>query len=202
MVALTRLRNKTDRPVKKNRVFGQSLGFVWQAATAAVWIATAAVWIATSPVCTLNAIAQTKTHPFDASAKQIDKQGVTGVDSAYSHLTKAKALYQSNSYRAAGLEYQKSLALKSTPEAYIGLGKVAEKLEGSGAGKSDFLKAVSIDPNSVVAHRELGIYCLNNRELTRANSELSMALNLDRTDSVICAITCFSKAKFKLLKMR
>jgi len=98
------------------------------------------------------------------------------------HLARAKSLFDGNHLRAAQLEYEKSLAARRSPEAYIGLGKIAEKLVGPAAARAQFEEAVKVDPSSIQAHRELGLFCLNNRDLVEANNQLTKVLQMDGGD--------------------
>ena len=99
-----------------------------------------------------------------------------------SRLQTANNLYSQGRYQEAEVEYKASLAVKPTAEAHIGLGKVAQKLQGDTAGKAHFEHALEVDSNSSHAHRELGVHHLKSNDLATANSELSRALILDPKD--------------------
>lgn len=122
------------------------------------------------------------TSATESFASQAARPEVADQDSATSHLEKARFYFDQNQYREAQAEFQKSLDIERTPEAYFGLGQVSEILYGIGSGKKQFEEAVKLDPNSAMAHRQLGIYFLSHRELTGANHELSTALVLDPSD--------------------
>ena len=97
-------------------------------------------------------------------------------------LKTADALYSAGRYHEAEVEYKASLGVKPTPEAHVGLGKVAEKTQGAGQGKHHFEKALELDSNSHHAHRELGIAHLTKGDVVSANSALSRAVILNPND--------------------
>jgi tetratricopeptide (TPR) repeat protein len=137
-----------------------------------------------------NALMQARTAlsaiPNDPEATQILSQlyKKAGVDpnDVSSRLKTANTLYQQSRYAEAEVEYKASLAVKPTSEAYVGIGRVHEKLSGAGAGKQFYEHALEIDSNSAAAHREMGMHHLANNDVVSANSELSRALILDPQD--------------------
>ena len=124
--------------------------------------------------------------PNDPEAHQVLAQLYKKVgadpDDVQNRLKTAKALMDQSRYQEAEVEYKASLAVKPTPEAHIGIGKVHEQLHGPGAGKEHFEKALELDSNHSSAHRELGLLHLNKGDVVTANSELSRALILDPAD--------------------
>ncbi|MBX9688723.1 MAG: tetratricopeptide repeat protein [Candidatus Obscuribacterales bacterium] len=98
-----------------------------------------------------------------------------------SRLKTAQALYGQARYQEAEVEYKASLAVKPTPEAHVGLGKIAEHSK-AGSGKAHFEQALELDSNSALAHRELGMQHLANSDLVAANSHLSRALIINPAD--------------------
>ncbi|MBY0359328.1 MAG: tetratricopeptide repeat protein [Candidatus Obscuribacterales bacterium] len=105
-------------------------------------------------------------------------------DNPNERLSTAHALYQRGQYLEAEVEYKAALAIRPSAEGHVGLGKVAEKLRGPQAAKDYYCQALSLDPNSAIAHRELGMLHHNSGDVITANAELSKALTLDSKDSV------------------
>lgn len=103
-------------------------------------------------------------------------------DKVESRLRTADALFKQGRYQEAEVEYQASLAVKITPDAYVGLGLVSEKLQEPEAGKPDFERALEIDGNSAAAHREIAQCYLYNGDVNSASAELSKALTLNPAD--------------------
>lgn len=99
-----------------------------------------------------------------------------------SRLRTAQSLHLQGRHREAEVEYKASLAVKATPEAHAGLGKVAEQMHGVGAGKEHFEKALELDSNHAESHRELGVMHLKKGDVVSANTHLSRALILDPKD--------------------
>jgi tetratricopeptide (TPR) repeat protein len=97
-------------------------------------------------------------------------------------LRAAAALFNQGRYQEAEVEYLASLPLKITADAYVGLGRVAEKQMKHEAARQDFEQALQLDSNSAAAHRELGLSYLLEGDRVGANSELSRALMLDPGD--------------------
>ena len=124
--------------------------------------------------------------PNDPEAHQLLAQlyKKVGADpnDVHNRLKTAKALMDQSRYQEAEVEYKASLAVKPTPEAHIGIGKIHEQMHGAGAGKENFEKALELDSNHSSAHRELGLLHLNKGDVVTANSELSRALILDPSD--------------------
>ena len=108
----------------------------------------------------------------------------TGADptSVNNRLKTAEALYNQGRYWEAEVEYQASLSLKVTAEAYVGLGKVAQKQKEPETDRACFGRALEIDANSANAHRELGLCSLTGGDIVSANFELSRALILNPAD--------------------
>ena len=125
-------------------------------------------------------------NPSDTEAHSLlsDLYKKVGVDpnNINSRLQTAHSLYSQGRYQEAEVEYRASLNVKATPDAHIGLGKVAQKLQGDTAGKAHFEHALELDSNSSAAHRELGVHHFKSGDLVSANSELSRALILDPKD--------------------
>lgn len=135
----------------------------------------------------LNATRQAlSASPNDTPANQmlsrLYKELGADPDNVVNRLRVADALYSQGRYAEAKVEYLASLPVKITAPAYVGLGRVAEKLKGTGAGRSDFEAALQIDANSSSAHCQMGICYLNENNVVSANSELSRALILDQTN--------------------
>lgn len=99
-----------------------------------------------------------------------------------SRLLTADTLYKQGRLKEAEVEYQASLCVKVTPHAYVGLGKIAERLKGPGEGKIEFDRALEVDSNCAAAHAELGKYFLMTSDMVRANEELTKALSVDPGD--------------------
>lgn len=109
------------------------------------------------------------------------KAGANPNDVNYRLLT-ADTLYKQGRLKEAEVEYKASLCVKLTPRAYVGLGRVAERLKGAGEGKSEFERALEVDSNYAPAHTELGKYFLMTSDKVRANEELTKALAADPND--------------------
>lgn len=105
-------------------------------------------------------------------------------DNPNERLSTAHALYQRGQYLEAEVEYKAALAIRPSAEGHVGLGKVSEKLRGPQTAKDYYHQALNLDPNSAIAHRELGMLHHNNGDLIAANAELSKALALDSQDKV------------------
>lgn len=125
-------------------------------------------------------------NPSDTEAHSLlsDLYKKVGADptNINSRLQTAHSLYSQGRYQEAEVEYRASLNVKPTADAHIGLGKVAQRLQGDTAGKAHFEHALELDSNSAPAHRELGMHHFKSGDLVTANSELSRALILDPKD--------------------
>jgi tetratricopeptide (TPR) repeat protein len=109
------------------------------------------------------------------------KAGANPNDVNYRLLT-ADTLYKQGRLKEAEVEYKASLCVKLTPRAYVGLGRIAERLQGKGEGRVEFERALEVDNNCAAAHAELGKYFLMTSDMVKANEELTKALSLDPSD--------------------
>ncbi len=110
-------------------------------------------------------------------------QGVNASDAA-ARLKLADVFAGQNKNTDAFVEYRISANITATSAAYIGLGNIAYRFGEMKEAKSFYGQAVSIEPNSPSAHRQLGLFDLAINDLVGANSELSRTLILDPRDQV------------------
>ena len=89
-------------------------------------------------------------NPHDAEASQIlgELYRRVGADpnDVSNRLKTANTLFQQGRYAEAEVEYKASLAIKATPEAHVGIGKVFEKLNGPGRASKILRVLLSLIP--------------------------------------------------------
>lgn len=110
-------------------------------------------------------------------------QGVNASDAA-ARLKLADVFAGQNKNTDAFVEYRISANITATSAAYIGLGNIAYRFGEMKEAKGFYGQAVSIEPSSPSAHRQLGLFDLAINDLVGANSELSRTLILDPRDQV------------------
>lgn len=126
--------------------------------------------------------------PGDSTAysvlnESLKRKGINPND-AGERLKLADSLSAQGRVKEAQVEYQISLKIKPTAQAYIGLGNLFMRANKKQEAKTEFQQALETDPNCPAAYRQLGIakYLLN--DAVGANGDLSRALILNRNDEI------------------
>jgi tetratricopeptide (TPR) repeat protein len=94
----------------------------------------------------------------------------------------ANLLLSERKLNDAKVEYEASLKLKPTPQAYVGLGLDQMREGVRKQAKNDFEKALELDSAYAPAHKEMGLLYGASGDLIGASAELSRAAILNPAD--------------------
>ncbi|HEY9760838.1 MAG TPA: tetratricopeptide repeat protein [Oculatellaceae cyanobacterium] len=137
-------------------------------------------------LATQHAEAALLVQPSNSAAKSVLAE-INNKDSATTsgiadHLAKAKVLIGQASYAAANSEIQAAIKIKETADAHVALGDLASKQGNVETARSEYAKALQMDPESGPALRQNGIFKLHSNDVVGANKDLSRALIINAKD--------------------
>jgi tetratricopeptide (TPR) repeat protein len=125
-------------------------------------------------------------QPSNPAAKQIlaqTSQAVTATtNSITEHLNHATNMIAQDDFTGANREIQAALHIRNTAEVHSSMGDLAAKQGNVTLAKAEYAKALQLDPNSVTALRQAGLFKVNQNDLVGANKDLSRALYYDSKD--------------------
>jgi len=125
-------------------------------------------------------------QPSNPAAKQIlaqtAQQTTTTTNSVTEHLSRAKEMLSQDDVTGANREIQAALRIKNTAEVRSSMGDLAAKQGNVLLAKAEYAKALQLDPNSVTALRQSGLFKVSQSDLVGANKDLSRALFYDSKD--------------------
>ncbi len=113
----------------------------------------------------------------------LKKKGVDHTSDSV-RLKMADSLARDGKNSEALVEYRAALAIKSSAEGHIGAGTMLFKEGKKETAKSEFQKALELDPNSGAALRQLGSLRYTQGDVIGANNDLSRALIINSDDKV------------------
>lgn len=108
-------------------------------------------------------------------------QGIDPLNS-FLRLKEGQVLFAQGKLLEANVEYLQSNKLSPSAEGYIGLGNVAFNQKKLKTAKSQYQKALGLNPQSSVALRQLGIARYKLSDVVGANNDLTRALVLNSKD--------------------
>lgn len=138
------------------------------------------------PLATQHAEAALLVQPNSSAAKSVLAE-INNKDSATTsgiadHLAKAKVFIGQANYAAANCEIQAAIKIRETGDAHVALGDLASKQGNLETARSEYAKALQMDPESGPALRQNGIFKLHNNDVVGANKDLSRALIINAKD--------------------
>lgn len=116
-------------------------------------------------------------------AQVMKKQGLSA-ENGTDRLKAAKDLMARGKTAEAEMEFNAANKLKPSADAYVGLGDISLKNGNKDKAKSDYQKALEVEPHSGPALRQMGIIRLGQSDIVGANSDLSRALVVNPNDKV------------------
>jgi tetratricopeptide (TPR) repeat protein len=145
-----------------------------------------ALKIGNTALATQHAEAALLVQPNNAAAKSVlaeisSKETVT-TSGITDHLTKAKVLIGQASYAQANAEIQAAIQIKDTSDSHVALGDLSFKQGNVETARTEYTKALQMDPESGPALRQYGIFKLHNNDVVGANKDLSRALIINGKD--------------------
>lgn len=125
-------------------------------------------------------------QPSNPAAKQIlaqtSQQTTATTNSVTEHLSRAKEMLSQDDVTGANREIQAALRIRNTAEVRSSMGDLAAKQGNVLLAKAEYAKALQLDPNSVTALRQSGLFKVSQSDLVGANKDLSRALFYDSKD--------------------
>ena len=125
-------------------------------------------------------------QPNNAAAKQIlaqtEGQADATTNSITSHLTKAKISTAQGNFTDANKEIQSALKIKDTADVHTAMGDLAFKQGNDELARTQYAKALQLDPESGNALRQNGLFKLHENDVVGANKDLSRALIINTKD--------------------
>jgi tetratricopeptide (TPR) repeat protein len=125
-------------------------------------------------------------QPSNSAARLIlaqTGQAVTATTSSITeHLNHASSMIAQDDFTGANREIQAALRIRNTAEVRATMGDLAAKQGNVALAKTEYAKALQLDPNSVTALRQAGLFKVSQNDLIGANKDLSRALYYDPKD--------------------
>ena len=135
---------------------------------------------------TQHAEAALLVQPDNAGAKAVlaeaNQKSSATTASIAEHLSRAKTLTAQASYTEANKEIASAMRIKDTSDVHVSMGDLAYKQGNVETARSEYAKALQMDPESGAALRQTGIFKLHENDIAGANKDLSRALIINSKD--------------------